>query len=267
MPQGGFGEPRSNGRRRTLVIGGVVLALFVVWSYIILSHGGEDRARNESPDERPEPAGETTKPTAVPSEPAYAEDTDLGGDAGATSEPAGGPTTEASPSEPSPKAGQHPTDRPEGAADAGSTYDPLGTGAGEGDLAPTDEKRLSFAAVRYVTAAYGYSGNDREAYNQGVQYTVVLPGFFDSEGSSEIKRYGTQVAERGTKSAAVLTRFEPLEVSAERAVGDAYFKTGDAYAADGGLVGKQRAYRQKMILTRNGVVWKVTAVNNVEDTS
>lgn len=272
MPQGGtFGERRPGGRRRTLIIAGVVLGLFVVWSYIILSSGGEDPARSGDSGGRPEPAPETTGGAVVPSEPAYAEDTSAGyntggADAG-SSKATDESTTPSSPSEPSPEDHKHSTEHPEGAGDAGSTYDPLGTGAGEGDLAPTDEKRLSFAAGRFITAAYGYSGNDREAYNRGVQYAVVLPGFFDSDGSAEIKRYGSQVAEHGTKSAAVLTRFEPQDVSAERAVGYAYFKTGDAYADDGGLAGQQRAYRQKMILARNGVVWKVTAVDQIEETS
>ena len=112
-------------------------------------------------------------------------------------------------------------------------------GASEGDLAPIDEKRLRFAAERYISAAYGYSGNDKDAYNQGVGATVVWPDFFDSEGSSETERYAKQVEESGTKSGAVLTEFEPEEVSADRATAYAYFETGSGYTKDGGLAGTE----------------------------
>lgn len=156
-------------------------------------------------------------------------------------------------------------DQPVGATNEPGGYDPLGTGASAGDLAPIDEKRLRFAAGRYISAAYGYSGNDKDAYNQGVGATVVWPDFFDSEGSSETERYAKQVEESGTKSGAVLTEFEPVEVSADRATAYAYFETGSGYTKSGGLSGETQAYRQKMILARTGATWKVLAVEKIEE--
>ena len=119
-------------------------------------------------------------------------------------------------------------------------YDPLGADASEGDLAALDEERLRFAASNYISAAYGYTGDDADAYNQGVGATVVWPDFFDSEGSSETKRYAEQVGESGTKSGAALTEFETLEITEDRATAYAYFETGSGYASDGSLTGEDR---------------------------
>ena len=70
LPRDGFGE-RVRGRRKPLIIGGVVLALIVVWSYVVLSYGGEEQARSTAPQGGGATA-QTTAP-AVPDEPAYAE--------------------------------------------------------------------------------------------------------------------------------------------------------------------------------------------------
>ena len=93
----------------------------------------------------------------------------------------------------------------------------------------------------------------------------MWPDFFDSEGSAETERYAEQVEESGTKSGAVLTEFEPVEVSADRATAYAYFETGSGYTKDGALTGDKQAYRQKMVLVRTGATWKVLAVENIEE--
>lgn len=278
LPRDGFGE-RVRGRRKPLIIGGVVVALIVVWSYFVLSYGGEEQARSAAPQGGRATAEQTTA-SAVPDEPAYSEggsstngstngsDRTPSGDdnieaqssKGAGSEAGGAaPSTTANGQEPSPQ------EEPVGAANEPGGYDPLGTGASQGDLAPIDEKRLRFAAARYIPAAYGYSGNDKDAYNQGVGATVVWPDFFDSKGSSETERYAKQVEESGTKSGAVLTKFETTEVSADHATGYAYFETGSGYTKDGALSGETQSYRQKIVLARTGATWKVLAVENIEE--
>lgn len=273
LPRDGFGE-RVRGRRKPLIIGGVVLALIVVWSYFVLSYGGGEQARSAAPQGGGATA-EQTMASAVPDDPAYAEgestngfdrtpsgedNTEAQSSKGAGSEAGGAaPSTTANGQEPSPQ------EEPVGAANEPGGYDPLGTGASQGDLAPIDEKRLRFAAARYISAAYGYSGNDKDAYNQGVGATVVWPDFFDSKGSSETERYAKQVEENGTKSGAVLTEFEPVEVSADWATAHAYFETGSGYTKDRGLSGQKQAYWQKMVFARTGATWKVLAVENIEE--
>ncbi|MGB3635934.1 MAG: hypothetical protein WA982_17995 [Rubrobacteraceae bacterium] len=284
LPRDGFAGRGQGTRRKPLIIGGVVLALIAIWSYGVLSYGGGEQAKSTSPKD----GGATTEQTAasaVPDEPAYAEGGSTNGSGGGSTggTATGADNTEGQSSgdsgnrddetaggaqqEPSPAGGQQPAqhNHPVGAANEPGNYDPLGTGASEGDLAPIDEERLRFAAGNYISAAYGYSGDDKDAYNQGVGATVVWPDFFDSEGSSETERYAEQVKESGTKSGAVLTEFETLEITEDRATAYAYFKTGSGYASDGSLTGETQAYRQKMTLARTGATWKVLGVEKIEE--
>ncbi|MGF1472715.1 MAG: hypothetical protein ACFB50_13375 [Rubrobacteraceae bacterium] len=96
---------------------------------------------------------------------------------------------------------------------------------------------------------------------------MVWPDFFDSEGSSETERYAEQVKESGTKSGAVLTEFETLEITQDRATAYAYFETGSGYTKNGELSGETQAYRQKMVLARTGATWKVLGVEKIEEVS
>lgn len=291
LPRDGFSGRGRGSRRKPLIIGGIVLAFFVAWSYFALSYGGEDQARSTVPQGGGATAGQTTAGTArasaVPDEPAYVEGESTNGSTngnagssatgtaaednnaeGQSSGSAGSGAGGAGQSEPSPPAGgqeSSPKQEPVGASNEPGNYNPLGRDLSEGDLAPIDEKRLRFAAGRYISAAYGYSGDDKDAYNQGVGATVVWPDFFDSEGSSETERFAKQVEKSGTKSGAVLTEFEPVEVSADRATAYAYFETGSGYTSGGGLSGEKQAYRQKMILARTGATWKVWAVEKIEE--
>lgn len=290
LPRDGFAGRGQGTRRKPLIIGGVVLALLVIWSYGVLSYGGGEQANSTSP----QGGGATTEQTtasAVPDEPAYAEGESTNGSAGGSTggTATGDDNTEGQSSgdagsgagdgadetaggaqqEPSPAGGQEPEqhNHPVGAANEPGVYDPLGTGASEGDLAPIDEERLRFAAGNYISAAYGYSGDDKDAYNQGVGATVVWPDFFDSEGSSETERYAEQVKESGTKSGAALTEFETLEITEDRATAYAYFETGSGYTKNGGLSGETQAYRQMMTLARTGATWKVLGVEKIEEVS
>ncbi|MGF1472714.1 MAG: hypothetical protein ACFB50_13370 [Rubrobacteraceae bacterium] len=49
LPRDGFAGRGRGPRRKPLIIGGVVLALIVVWSYAVLSYGGGEQAKSTSP--------------------------------------------------------------------------------------------------------------------------------------------------------------------------------------------------------------------------
>ena len=319
LPRNGF-EDRSrtpSTRRKPLIIGGIVLLFVLVWSYAVLSYGGEaggeagggpsggagggTTAAGSEQAGSGSASGATTggttaafgdEPSAVPDEAAYAESGSAGGDTsteiptGTTTGPATGDATggagnglEQSPSPSSngdngnDDTGQESPDTPhshdhaEGAANEPGSYDPLGTGASAGDLAPVDEERLRYAASSFISTAYGYSGNDVDEYNQNVAQTVVWPQFYQSQGSSEVERYATQVGEGGTKSAALMGEFETLETDPDRITGYAYFETGSGYSEDGTLEGEIQAYRQEMTLVRSGATWKVRSVEKIEETN
>ena len=124
---------------------------------------------------------------------------------------------------------------------------------------------MRFASARFVTAAYGYSGHDEDAYNQGVGQTVAWPVFYESPGSKEIERYAAQVRGTGTKSAALLIRFERIDGGPTTVTGYAYFQTGGGYGANAELTGNKISYRQQMTLVRSGGTWVVKATNAIEE--
>ncbi|QIN84619.1 hypothetical protein GBA63_19670 [Rubrobacter tropicus] len=273
LPQGGFRQRGQSGRRRILVACGVLFLLLLAWSYAVLSYGGRGESGGSAPSEArtvPSDNGASeatgnapeTGREAVPDDTAYVEDGaggrpdgDVAGGARPEQDPAAGVA------DPSRTGTEEGSSEPEG-----YRPDPLGTGASAGDLAPTDEERVRFAAARFVTAAYGYSGDDEDAYNQGVGSTVAWPVFYESPGSKEIERYAAQVGESGTRSAALLSRFELTRSGGPTASGYAHFETGEGYGPDGGLTGRKLSYRQKMTLVRSGGDWVVKHTDEIEET-
>ena len=273
LPQGGFQERRKTGRRKAVVWGALLFLFLAVWSAVVLSWGGPQEAGGSGGDAPRGGASEARGSAgaggreAVPGSTAHArgehsEGDPIGGAAGGAQTGGEPPGREAPPTgrdAPTGAAGGRP-------APAGFRPDPLGTGASEGDLAPVDRQRVSYAAARFVTAAYGYSGHDENAYNQAVGETVAWPVFYESPGSKEIGRFAAQVKETGTKSAALLTRFELTGASGSEASGWAYFRTGEGYGESGGLTGEKLSYRQKMTLVRSGGAWIVKATEPIEET-
>lgn len=157
------------------------------------------------------------------------------------------------------------SDPPEGGAtDEPGGYDPLGLAGESGGLTETDRGRVRLGAARFVAAAYGYSGRDRDAYLSAVNETVILPAFYSSEGAEEVERYSEEVEREGARSAAKLARFEVRSVTDEVVEGRAYFETGDAYDDHGDLEGERRAYRQELTLERRGAIFRVKAAGEVE---
>ena len=263
LSQGGFAEGGRTGRRRALIVGAIVVVLLVAWTYAVMSYGGGARggagdARSEAHRE----AAQAATPKAGQSASAPTGRQGAGSQTGGALPVSEGASTPASspastPAAPSGERGQ--------AAGGADLYDPLGAGASPGDLTEVDRERARFAAAQFISAAYGYTGNDEDAYNQGVGDTVVWPAFYQTEGSKEIERYASQVEKTGTRSAAKLTWLNLRQTSPYSASGYAYFDTGEGYGTGGDLTGERRAYRQHMILQRTGATWSVKATGPIQE--
>lgn len=263
LPQGGFNGRGGPGRRRVAIVGGVVLLVLIGWSYAVLSYDGGSGAGGEEPGGE-EPTGEVEARAGQTSSSSTPKTT-RGGvvqEGGVPGDEEGTNAT-TTPGQPSPESGARTT--PGEAGGSNAPPDPLRTGASADDLAEIDQERARFAAARFISAAYGYSGDDKDAYNQGVGQTVVWPAFYDSAGAGEIESYAAQVGESATNSGAKLTSFEAEETTPKTVEGYAYFETGEGYDEDGELTGERIPYRQQMKLTRSGAVWKVQAVQPIEE--
>ena len=259
LPQGGFGGRERPGTRGTVVLAAAVFLAVIGWGYLVVSWGGEEHA-TAAPEgtravERTTPQATRAEPRAVPDEPAYA----------AAPEERQEPSSddkEMTSTGPAPE----PGDRSEEAASEPGSSEPSSTGVPVEDHAETEGERVRFAAAEFVSAAYGYSGEDPDAYNQGVGRTVVWPAFFDSAGAAEVTRYAEQVKTAGTRSGARLVHFEAEETTPENATGYAHFETGEGYdPRTGDLTGWRVAYRQRMTLSRIGETWKVESAGEVEE--
>lgn len=240
-----------------MAVAAVALLVFAIgWGYLIISWDGNERATAATESAHvaeqtfaPESIREESR--AVPDEPAYT-------------------TTPEEQREPSAGGGETPTEVTAGA----TSWQPHNSGeeatdepdASAGTLAEIEGERIRFAAAEFVSAAYGYSGEDPDEYNQRVGRTVVWPAFYSSAGGAEIARYAGQVESTGTEGAARLTVFEAEKATPENATGYAHFETGEGHdLRTGELTGRAIAYRQEMTLSRVGETWKVEATGEVEE--
>ena len=152
-----------------------------------------------------------------------------------------------------------------GSTDEPASHDPLGIRNQDVPLTPADKDRVKGAAARFVAAAYGYSGEDRDEYLDAMNALLIPQKFYASPGSEEIERLSEQVETTGTKSAAKMSAFKIEEVNGERAEGYAYFETADSYDRYGELVGSEQGYRQRLTLVRSGAIFLVEAASEVQE--
>jgi hypothetical protein len=146
--------------------------------------------------------------------------------------------------------------------------DPLGTGASSEDLSETGRERIELAASNFVVATYGYTGQGEEAlseYTSKVNLAAMVPEFYESPGSEEVRKHGEQISGEGLESAAEMSEFRLLEQSPERVTGTAHFEVGEAFNDAGELAGDVEAYSQDLELVKWGAGWRVEAAGPRQD--
>jgi len=163
------------------------------------------------------------------------------------------------------RAQNEPPARTGGAADEPGGHDPLGIQNQDVPLTPADEGRVEGAAARFVAAAYGYSGKDRDEYLDALNVLLVPQNFYASPGSDEIERLSEQVETTSIRGAAKMSAFKIERVEGKRVEGYAYFETADSYDRYGELVGKDKGYRQRLTLIRSGAIFLVEAAGKVQE--
>lgn len=163
------------------------------------------------------------------------------------------------------KASGQPPLPPGGATDEPSGRDPLGIKAQKIPLTSVDQSRVKAAAAKFVIAAYGYSGKDRNRYIKDLNRQIVPQTFYSSPGDTEVESYLNLIETRGTKSAAKLTGFQFASFPDQDVTGYAYFSTADSYDHYGNLIGAKKDYRQKLVLVRNGFIFIVKSADRIQE--
>ena len=272
--RGGLNRGDGPGTERTFVVLGAGMALVIGWMVAVFGLGGgeepaaADRAR-AAEEERAAAVGERSAdgraaPAEVPTD---------AGEGGHVRHGGGGEPESITAEDPeAAMREQREGTVPEGGAvhEPGG-HDPLGVDPERGALAPRDEGRARLAAAKFVAAAYGYTGRDRDEYYQAVGETVPWPhfggedsAFYSSPGGEEIRRFADQVEASGTESAAKLDRFEAEGSAQGKVAGYAYFRTADSYDRYGDIEGNVTSCRQRLVLTPYGATFKVSSAEEVE---
>lgn len=271
-PRGELDRGDGPGARRTFVGLGAGLVFVIGWMVVVLGFGGggeptaTDRAR-AAEEERARTVGEMAadgraRVAKVPTD---------AGEGGHVHHGGGGEPESITAEDPEAamKELRESTVPEDGAVHEPGGYDPLGVNPERGALTPRDEGRARLAAAKFVAAAYGYTGHDRDEYYQAVGETVLWPHFEDSDfysspGGEEIRRFAAQVEAPGTESAAKLDRFEVEDSNEREVTGYAYFRTADSYDRYGEIERNVTSYRQRLELARYGAVFKVSSAEKVE---
>lgn len=150
--------------------------------------------------------------------------------------------------------------------------DPLGVAKEQVTSGVANGARL--AANSFVTFAYGYSGDDGEAYMRGVNAIVLDPEYHNTPGGDAVRRTKETIERDGSiKSAARLEDFSVTKIDEEGdglvaeirfAVGSGWGSPGASGADSGGgagLDGDVRSYAQRISLVPWGSgsqAWKVS---------
>ncbi|QIN85329.1 hypothetical protein GBA63_21665 (plasmid) [Rubrobacter tropicus] len=162
---------------------------------------------------------------------------------------------------------------PGGAEGEPGAHDPLGRGTDGPVLSETQLERAELAVSNYVTAVYGYTGDDFNEYQKKVGEAVVFPGFFSTPGAEHVREVQRQIEQSpdGVTNGAVLNGFTAEEQTDEQIKGVAYFEVGDEIAfsetAARGveLRGETTRYAQPVNLQLYGPQWRVTAAGQRQE--
>lgn len=229
---------------RLLALLAIICTLAAVW-ILALALLGEDTRDAAAPGNASAPANEETTPSSAP-----APATDV--------EPPGAEEVDREPAESSPERSGADEAPARGEPDEPGNYDPLGTGASSSDLSETEKGRIELAAGQFVIHAYGFTGRGakaRKQYEAGISRTVLVPGFYDSEGAAVLAGLARKVEADGTRSTAHLVSFEFDASTLTEARGAATF-----VVRSGG--GEQR-YLQDLRIGRRGDIWRVAGAGPI----
>ncbi|WP_047865427.1 hypothetical protein [Rubrobacter aplysinae] len=127
------------------------------------------------------------------------------------------------------------------------------------ELDAGQKEQVRSAADRFITAAYGYTGDSENEYREAIERTTVSDRFFESPGGDRIDGYAKRVGEEGMEAAAKMERFELTGTSGEDIEGVAYFEVGSSYDRYANIEGEPIAYRQPLTLSPYEGSYRVSA--------
>ncbi|MDN5697272.1 MAG: hypothetical protein L0G70_04760, partial [Rubrobacter sp.] len=141
----------------------------------------------------------------------------------------------------------------EGQTQGGST----GSDAeGRDGPADTEITRARAASERYITAAYGYSGESDDECIEGIEQ-AASEEIYDSPGGSMLEGYSNAATDCGMKSTVILEEFEVIGQGSEGLDATVTFRVEDAD-------GQVHKFSQDQRLTISGETYEVSRVSMEE---
>ena len=123
-----------------------------------------------------------------------------------------------------------------------------------------DEDRAKAAAGRYISSAYGYTGESGKDYRDGINRTADTKALYSSPGGERIREYAKAAEEDGITAAAVMESYE-ITTSTDGGIvkGTAYFKVGREYDRYGQITGETTSFEVDLTLSPVRSTYEVSA--------
>ena len=147
-----------------------------------------------------------------------------------------------------------------------------GSGNPEAEVKPdetgvADEDRAKAAADRYITSAYGYTGNSASEYREGIARTADTQSLYRSPGGKQIRDYERAAEKDGITAAAVMERVEITATEGSTIEGTAYFRVGKEYDRYGELKGESTPFKVDLTLSPVRSTYEVSSSSVERETS
>ena len=138
-----------------------------------------------------------------------------------------------------------PGGQPEGSSSEGGEQEEIKPS----DTSVADEDRAKAAADRYITSAYGYSGDSAREYRDGISRTADTQALYQSPGGERIQEYARAAEQGGITAAAVMDSFEITSTNGGAVKGTAYFQVAREYDRYGELGGEATPFEVDLTLS------------------
>lgn len=130
-----------------------------------------------------------------------------------------------------------------------------------------DEDRAKAAADRYITAAYGYTGDSGKEYREHISRAADKETLYRSPGGERVQGYARSAEKDGITAAAVMESFEIDSTEGQKVEGTAYFRVGREYDRYAEIKGESTPFAVDLTLTPVRSTYEVSSASAEQEVS